>query len=309
MLDRRGTAIQFHPRLLELAGHDHVAPRPCTPARGNEKGKVERQIQYLRHAFFAARPFRDLDDLNAQFRRGRDDSAHPRRHPEQRDRTVAELWAEEQPRLLPLPAHPFETALLRVVRSGKTPSVRFDRNQYSIPHALVRQPLTLVASGTQVRGLDGQIEVARHWRSYDTGQTIEDPAHLEGLLAATRQANVHTARDRLRVTVPVTATLFERLAARGEALRPHAVRLLALLDDDGPQKLTAAITLALERDALGAGSIAHLLETRRRQRGRKPPLRLVLPARPGVRDLDVRPHRLERDDALTRRAADDDPDK
>ena len=69
VLDRRGTAIQFHPRLLELAGHYHFAPRPCTPARGNEKGKVERQIQYLRHAFFAARPFRDLDDLNAQFRR------------------------------------------------------------------------------------------------------------------------------------------------------------------------------------------------------------------------------------------------
>ena len=65
VLDRRGAAIQFHPRLLELAGHYHFAPRPCTPGRGNEKGKVERQIQYLRHAFFAARPFRDLDDLNA----------------------------------------------------------------------------------------------------------------------------------------------------------------------------------------------------------------------------------------------------
>ena len=38
VLDRRGTAIQFHPRLLELAGHYHFAPRPCTPARGNEKG-------------------------------------------------------------------------------------------------------------------------------------------------------------------------------------------------------------------------------------------------------------------------------
>ena len=91
VLDRRGTAIQFHPRLLELAGHYHFAPRPCTPARGNEKGKVERQIQYLRHAFFAARPFRDLDDLNAQFRRWRDDIAHQRRHPEQQDRTVADV--------------------------------------------------------------------------------------------------------------------------------------------------------------------------------------------------------------------------
>jgi hypothetical protein len=308
VLDRRGAAIQFHPRLLELAGHYHFAPRPCTPARGNEKGKVERQIQYLRHAFFAARPFRDLDDLNAQFRRWRDEVAHQRRHPEQRDRTVADCWAEERPRLLPLPAHPLATDLLRAVRSGKTPYVRFDRNQYSIPHTRVRQPLTLVASGTHVRVLDGQTEVARHRRSYDTGQTIDDPAHLDGLLAATRHANAHTVRDRLRVAVPPTTALFERLAARGEPLRPHAVRLLGLLDDYGPQELTAAITLALERDALGAGSIAQLLETRRRQRGRRPPLRLALPDRPGVRDLDVRPHRLETYDALTERP-DDDPDE
>ncbi|MFQ5973939.1 MAG: IS21 family transposase [Alphaproteobacteria bacterium] len=305
VLDRRGTAIQFHPRLLDLAGHYHFAPRPCTPARGNEKGKVERQIQYLRHAFFAARPFRDLDDLNAQFRRWRDEVAHQRRHPELRDRTVAEVLAEEQPRLLPLPAHPFETDLVRAVRSGKTPYIAFDRNLYSIPHTLVRRPLTLVASATVVRLVDGPTEVARHRRSYDTGQTIEDPAHLEGLLAATRQANAHTARDRLRITVPATATLFDRLAARGDALRPHVTRLLALLDDYGPAELAAAVTLALERDALGAGSIAHLLETRRRQRGQKPPLPLALPDRPGLRDLDVRPHPLESYDVLTRRDPDD----
>src|SRR5437867_1584270 len=73
VLERAGTAIRFHPRLLELAGHYHFAPRPCTPGRGNEKGKVERQIQYVRHAFFAARTFVDVDDLNAQFRRWRDE--------------------------------------------------------------------------------------------------------------------------------------------------------------------------------------------------------------------------------------------
>ncbi len=307
VLDRRGTAIQFHPRLLELAGHYHFAPQPCTPARGNEKGKVERQIQYLRHAFFAARPFRDLDDLNAQFRRWRDDVAHARRHPEQRDRTVAAVFAEEQARLLPLPAHPFETDLVRAVRSGKTPYVRFDRNLYSIPHPYVRRPLTLLASAVTVRVVDGTTEVARHRRSYDTGAVIEDPAHVEGLIAATRQTHPHTARDRLRAAVPVTATLFERLATRGEALRPHAARLLALLDDYGPEELTAAVTLALERDALGAGSIAHILETRRRRRGQKPPLPLALPDRPGLRELDVHPHRLETYDVLTRRPDPDEP--
>lgn len=299
VLDRRGAAIQFHPRLLELAGHYHFAPHPCTPGRGNEKGKVERQIQYLRHAFFAARPFRDVDDLNAQFQAWRDAIAHARRHPEQPDRTVAEVLAEEQARLLPLPAHPFETDLVRAVRSGKTPYVRFDRNLYSIPHTHVRRPVTLLVSATTVRVVDGLTEVARHRRSYDTGHTVDDPAHLDGLLAATRQTHPHTRRDRLRAAVPVTATLFDRLAARGEALRPHATRLLALLEDYGPEELTAAITIAVDRDALGAGSIAHLLETRRRQRGQTPPLPLALPDRPGVRELDVQPHALETYDALS----------
>jgi len=300
VLERAGTAIRFHPRLLELAGHYHFAPRPCTPYRANEKGKIERQIHYLRQAFFAARTFADVDDLNAQFRRWREDIAHQRPHPEQRDRTVADVFAEEQPRLLPLPAHPFETDVMRTVTSGKTPYVRFDRNHYSIPHTHVRRPLTLLASATTVRVLAGTEEIARHGRSYDTGQTIEQEAHVTGLVAATRQANPSSARDRLRLAVPPIATLMDRLAARGESLRLHTARLLALLDDYGPQELTAAVDRALERDALGAGAIAHLLETRRRQRGLKPPIPIALPDRPGVRDLDVTPHRLETYDDLTR---------
>jgi transposase len=300
VLERAGAAIRFHPRLLELAAHYHFAPRPCTPARANEKGKVERQIQYLRHAFFAARTFVDVADLNAQFRRWRDDTAHQRPHPEQRDRTVAAVLAEEQPRLLPLPAHPFETDVMRTVVSGKTPYVRFDRNSYSIPHTHVRRPLTLLASLTTVRVIAGVDEIARHPRSYDTGQVIEQEAHVAGLIEATRQANPSSARDRLRLAVPVTAMLLERLAARGESLRYPVARLLALLDEYGPQELAAAIDRALDRDALGAGAIAHILETRRRQRGLKPPIPMALPDHPGVRDLDVTPHRLETYDDLTR---------
>jgi transposase len=305
VLERAGTAIRFHPRLLELAGHYHFAPRPCTPGRGNEKGKVERQIAYLRQAFFAARTFVDVDDLNAQFRRWRDDIAHQRPHPEHRDRTVAEVLAEEQPRLLPLPAHPFETAVMRAVVSGKTPYVRFDRNSYSIPHTHVRRPLTLLATPTTVRILVGADEIARHQRSYDTNHVIEQEAHVAGLVAATRQNNPSSARDRLRLAVPVAATLLERLATRGESLRYHSARLLALLDDYGPQELAAAIDAALERDAVGAGAIAHLLETRRRRRGLKPPIPMALPDRPRVRDLDVTPHRLETYDDLARSDSDD----
>ena len=305
VLERAGTALRFHPRLLELAGHYHFAPRPCTPYRANEKGKVERQIHYLRQAFFAARTFANVDDLNAQFRRWRDEIAHRRSHPEQRDRAVADVLAEEQPRLLPLPAHPCETDVMRTVVSGKTPYVRFDRNHYSIPHTHVRRPLTLLASPTTVRLIAGVKEIARHARSYDTGQVVEQAAHVADLITATRQANPSSARDRLCGAVPAVARLFERLAARGESLRAPTARLLGLLDDYGPQELTAAVTQALATDALGAGTIAHLLEQRRRQRRQPPPIRFVLPDHPGVRALDVTPHCLESYDALTRPDPDD----
>jgi hypothetical protein len=218
---------------------------------------------------------------------------------------VADVLAEEQPRLLPLPAHPFETEVMRIVSARKTPYVRFDRNSYSIPHPYRQRPLTLLASPTTVRVLAGTDEIARHARSYDTGQAVEDEAHVRGLIAATRQTNPSSARDRLRLAVPAVVPLLERLATRGESLRVHVARLLGLLDDYGPQELTAAIERALERDALGAGAIAHILETRRRQRGLKPPMPMALPDHPGVRDLDVTPHRLETYDALTRSDPDD----
>jgi len=298
VLERQGDAIRFHPRLLELCGHYHCVPRPCAVAAAWEKGRVERAIRYLREAFFAARTFRDVADLNAQFVQWRDTVAHTRRVPGDPTRTVAEALAEEQPRLLPLPAHPFPTALVRGVTSGKTPYLRFDRNWYSIPHTLVRVPLTLVAEAETIRVLHGSTEVAVHRRSYDAEATVEAPAHLAGLVAAKRQAAGLTRRDRLRQAVPAVATLLARLAERGEALGPHVTRLARLLDDYGAAELATAVETALARDACGAGSVAYYLDQRRRTLRQLPPVPVVLPADPRVRDLDVPAHALETYDAL-----------
>jgi transposase len=306
VLERRGDAIRFHPRLLELCGHYHFVPRPCAVGKAHEKGRVEKAMQYLRSAFFAARAFRDAEDLNAQFVRWRDTVAHARRVPGDPTRTVAEALAEEQARLLPLPTHPFPTDLVRVVSSGKTPYIRFDRNWYSIPHTLIRVPLTLVADRETVRLCHGTEEVANHLRSYDADFTTEAREHLEALVAAKRQAAGLTRRDRLRQAVPAVADLFERLAARGEPLGPHATRLLRLLDDYGAAELAAAVATALAREAPGAGVVAHLLEQRRRARGQRPPVPVVLPDDPRVRDLDVPSHLLETYDDLTSALPDDD---
>ncbi len=66
VLERHGDAIRFNPTLLDFAAHYRYDPRPVAIARGNEKGRVERAIRFVRDAFFAARAFTDLDDLNAQ---------------------------------------------------------------------------------------------------------------------------------------------------------------------------------------------------------------------------------------------------
>ena len=120
---------------------------------------MERTIQYVRHSFFAARPFTTLEDFNRQALAWRDQIAHQRPWPGDDSRTVAEVFAEEKARLLPLPLHPFSCDLVKTVRADKTLCVRFDLNDYSLPPQARNRPLTLVASPTTVRLLDGSTEV------------------------------------------------------------------------------------------------------------------------------------------------------
>jgi len=167
VLERLGDVIRFHPRLLEFAGHYHFEPLPCAVARGNEKGRVERSIRTLRGSFFEARRYRDLNDLNDQLRTWISETADARIVPDDpEEATVREAFEHEQTLLLAMPKHPFETRYVRAVKSGKTPYIRFDKNDYTIPHTLIQKPLTVVASEHEVRILDGTEEVARHVRSW-----------------------------------------------------------------------------------------------------------------------------------------------
>jgi transposase len=299
VLERSGEHIRFHPRLLELAGHYHFAPQPCAVARGNEKGRVERMIQYLRHAFFAARRFTSVEDLNTQLAQWIADTAHQRPVPgDPTGRRVADALAEEGPRLLPLPAHPFACDLVRAVVSGKTPYLRVDGNDYSIPHTLIRRPLTLVASEHEIRVLNGTTEVARHPRSYDRGQRIEAEAHLAALTAAKRRAHELRGRDRLRQACPHADAFLDALARRGEFVARHTTALLRLLDQYDPGELDAALADAVARDALSAWAIAHRLDQRARARRSPPVVPGLLPADPRARALRVTPHRLADYDGL-----------
>jgi transposase len=298
VLERRGDLVRFHPRLLELCGHYHFGARPCRPGRGNEKGRVERAIRYIRESFFAARSFATIDDLNRQAKRWRDEVAHQRPWPGDPSRTVASAFDEEKPRLLPLPVHPFDADLVRIVRSDKTIYVRFDLNDYSIPPEAVGRSLTLVASPTLVRILDGNTELARHHRSYDRLDRIEDPNHIEALLEQKRKAIASAPGTRLEQSVPESRKLLDAAFGRGESITRQIRMLTGLLDDYGAAELRLAVREALARQTPRASSVAFILSRRRRSSSLHT-VPVDLSRHPELADLSVPTHQLEVYDELS----------
>jgi len=308
VLERRGDAIRFHPTLLELAAHYRFEPRPVAVARGNEKGRVERAIRYVRDSFFAARKWRDLDDLNNQAQAWCQGQAADRPCPEDRSISVRKAFAQEQPRLLALPDNPFPCDEREVVSAAKTPYVRFDRNDYTIPHTHVRRTLTVVASPSEVRVLDGAAVIAAHARSYDKGKQIEDPAHIAELTAQKHQARQHRGTDRLVQGAPNSVELLTRAAERGENLGSITAALLRLLERYGAAELEAGIAEALARDVPHPNAVRLALQRRCEQREQPPPLPIALPADKRVRNLVVSPHKLDDYDQLQARQEEDDDD-
>lgn len=293
VLERDGELIRFNPRMLEFAGHYRFEARPVAVARGNEKGRVERAIRYIRDSFFAARKWRDIDDLNSQVDAWCIGLAANRRWPEDTRRSVREVFEdEERPRLLALPDDDYACDERSEVAIGKTPYARFDRNDYSIPHQYVRRTMTVVASLTTVRVLDGLEVVAEHPRSFDKGMQIENPDHIRDLREHKHAGKKDRGVDRLSHAVPSSRKLLTVLAERGENLGSATSWMLRLLDDFGAVAVEAAVVEAIANDAPHPQAVRHILDRQRRASGRRPALPVHLPMDPRVRDVTVRTHDL-----------------
>ena len=225
--------------------------------------------------------------------------------PEDRSISVRQAFAEEQPLLLSLPDNPYPTDERIEVSIGKTPYARFDRNDYSLPHTHVRRTLTVSATPTEVRILDGTEVIATHARSYDKGQQIEDPNHIEVLTARKRQARHHRGQDRLIQAAPNSRELLTRAAERGDNLGSITAALLRLLNDYGSQALEAAIAESLEQGVPHPNSVRQALQRHREERNQPPPIGIPINDE-RAKKLVVRPHDLNSYDQLKPKQEDGD---
>ena len=105
---------QFHAGLQDLAKHYGFLPRLCRPYRAKTKGKVERQIGYIRRSFFVPLTTRyhqsqqklDLETLNLEFARWLALKANARVHGTTNEVPEQRLIAEQES-LLPLPPYDY----------------------------------------------------------------------------------------------------------------------------------------------------------------------------------------------------------
>lgn len=218
------------------------------------------------------------------------DIADARPHPRFRDRSVAEVFAEEKERLLALPASLPETDLVAPTRVDTTAFIRFGTNSYSVPPRYARDTVTLVASDSEVRILDGAEVVARHERSWGKHQRIEDPDHRRELLEQKRAGRIPKTRDRLLAQVKGIDALYTRWIDLGRNVGLMTARTGKILDLYGAEVLAKAVAEVLARGLHDPGALALRCEQARRAMGAPMPVALELGDH--VPDCDVTPHDL-----------------
>lgn len=302
VLERKGDAIRFNPNLLAFAGHYHFEPRPVAVYRGNEKGRVERAIRYIRDNFFAARTYKDLADLNAQAKTWCDTQAANRPCPEDKAHTVHEVFQEEQSRLMVLPDNPYSCNEVEAVNVGKTPYVRFDLNDYSVPHNYVRKTLTVEATLDEVTILDGVKVIATHQRSFDKAKQIESSEHIKELIKHKKHARLHRGQDRLTHSIDCARDFLDKAAAHGYSLASTTNQLLGLLDDYGASILEEAMKEALAREVPHPNSVRLSLQRLIDHRKQPPAVKLGLTDKRAI-EVVVKPHELSSYDTLNQASA------
>lgn len=281
-----GEKALFNPRYLDLAAHYGFEPVACNVRKGNEKGRVENGVGYVKKNFLNGLDLPSFAAVNPAAAQWRDGIANVRVHGETRRKPI-DLLAEEKPRLKPLSVMPYDTALVRPVSANSCCHVILDANRYSVPHLYASQKLTLKLYPDQLLFFHNEKLVATHPRSYDRGQKVRNPDHLKELVTQRKKARDQT----LLLTFLALSSHAEPYARMLEDKRlnaqHHIQKIVALSEIYGPEKVDRAIQDAIEFRACGCEYIANILE--QRQRPAAAPGALHLTRRQDLLDLDLPP--------------------
>ncbi|MBU1457003.1 MAG: IS21 family transposase [Proteobacteria bacterium] len=172
----------FNRRFLQMCSHYLVEPVACTPGSGWEKGQVEKQVKNIREWLFTPRPrFKDIEELNGWLEEQCIAIGKKRKHPEDKERTIWELFQKEKETLIPV-RFLFDGYAERECRVSSTGLVNYDRNHYSVSSKVAGQSATVLATADLIQIVKNGEVVGEHIRQFGRGKTIYDPWHYLGIL-------------------------------------------------------------------------------------------------------------------------------
>ena len=170
-------------RFQNLASHYLFELVACTPAAGWEKGQVENQVDLVRSRFFALRRrFTDLEELNEWLERECRNYAASAKHPEFKDKTIDQVFAEEKGKLIALPVSPFDGYQEVTTRVSLQLLINFDRNHYSVNAMAVGKSVQVRAYANHVTMVLNGTVVGIHKRHLGRDKAIYDPWHYLAVL-------------------------------------------------------------------------------------------------------------------------------
>ncbi len=172
-----GKDRQFNRRFQNLASHYLFEPVACTPAAGWEKGQVESQVKFIRQRLFVPRPkFAGMDELNHWLKDRCQTIAAGHLHPEFKDQTVADYFAQEKKHLVAV-SSPFDGYKETPARVATTALVSYDRNRYSVNASAVGRTVMLRAyAGRIVIVHEGEV-IGDHRRQFVRDKAVYDAWH------------------------------------------------------------------------------------------------------------------------------------
>ena len=281
-----GQAPVFNPKYAAFAEHYNFRIVPCNVGKGNEKGRVENGVGYVKKNFLAGLDIPDFKVLGPAAKQWLDTIANVRLHGETR-KSPMELWQSEKPYLTPLPTHSFDIGTVSQARASRQFRITLDTNHYSVPAHLAGQALTLKTYPDRLCLYYQSQLVARHTRSYDRHQDVEDPDHPKPLLEQRKKARDHQLFRRFLALSPQAEVYYRELEQRRLNPHHHVRKIVALSDIHGQEAVARAIRDAVEYQAFSSDYIANLLEQRARFTPEASPLYLT--RREDLLDIHLQP--------------------
>jgi transposase len=257
-----GKERTYNRRFLQLCAHYLVEPVACTPASGWEKGQVENQVGLVRERFFTPRVrVKSYDELNAWLMDQCIAYAKAHRHPEQRERTIWEVFEVERPSLVPY-AGRFDGFHALPASVSKTCLVRFDNNRYSVAAGALGRPVEIRAYADRIElRQDGKV-VGEHARCFGREETVYDPWHYIPVLARKPGALRNGAPFKDWILPGNLERVRRKLASVDDGDR-QMVEILTAVLSDGLAAVDAACGEALEQGVHSAAVILNILARRR----------------------------------------------